>query len=380
MVIGYLKDKEELFDKEDTLKQEKAAIEEKYRIEIEYIEKTIAARIIAYGEDDPEVKQLREKIKLLQQLKGQQLDNVGKSTQQSIWQQLAEFDWSKMSDNWQQGLDLMTQGLQEFADAAINIYGSILQIQNNATEAELQKTQEAYDAKSTALKRQLDQGVISQKAYDAKLQKLNEEKEKKERKLKHEQFAREKTANIIQSVISGALSAAQTLAQWGIPWGLIPMGIALAMTAAHTAAIASQPNPYAKGGYIRGRQYAVMGEQGDEWVASNKLLRDRESASVIAALDDYQRGNRLALQGITFAVPDTKTLSQAISQDRRTFASSNQSSTNYYQNPENSELLKEIRQMNEYLKDPNNRRAYISREIQLEFDEQEKEIRNLARL
>ena len=360
--------------------RQKAAIEEKYRIEIEYIEKTIAARIIAYGEDDPEVKQLREKIKLLQQLKGQQLDNVGKSTQQSIWQQLAEFDWSKMSDNWQQGLDLMTQGLQEFADAAINIYGSILQIQNNATEAELQKTQEAYDAKSAALKRQLDQGVISQKAYDAKLQKLNEEKEKKERKLKHEQFAREKTANIIQSVISGALSAAQTLAQWGIPWGLIPMGIALAMTAAHTAAIASQPNPYAKGGYIRGRQYAVMGEQGDEWVASNKLLRDRESASVIAALDDYQRGNRLALQGITFAVPDTKTLSQAISQDRRTFASSNQSSTNYYQNPENSELLKEIRQMNEYLKDPNNRRAYISREIQLEFDEQEKEIRNLARL
>ncbi len=123
-----------------------------------------------------------------------------------------------------------------------------------------------------------------------------------------------------------------------------------------------------------------MGEQGDEWVASNKLLRDRESAAVIAALDEYQRGDRAALQGITFAAPDTKTLSQAISQDRRTFATSNQTTNNYYQNSENSELLKEIRQMNEFLRDPNNRRAYISREIQLEFDEQEKEIRRLARL
>ena len=64
----------------------------------------------------------------------------------------------------------------------------------------------------------------------------------------------------------------------------------------------------------------------------------------------------------------------------RTFAPSSQTTNNYYQSSENSELLKEIRQMNEYLRDPNNRRAYISRKIQIEFDEQEREIRELARL
>lgn len=364
--------------------RQKNAIEEKYRLEIEHIEKTIAARIAAYGEDDPEVKQLREKIKLLNQLKGQQLDNVDKaaanSGQKSVWQEIAEFDWSNMSGNWQSALNLMAQGLQEFANAAFDIYSSIAQIQDNMMEAELQKTQETYDAKSAALQRQLNQGVISQKAYDARMQKLNEEKEKKERQLNHERFAREKTANIIQATVTGIIAAMQSLANGGgVPWGLIPMGISIATTAAQIAAIASQPNPYAKGGYIRGRQYAVMGEQGDEWVASNKLLRDRETAAVIAVLDDYQRGNRNALAGITFDAPDPKIMSQAVSGNGRTFAPSNQVTNNYYPS-DNGELLKELRQMNEYLRDPNNRRAYISRKIQLEFEEQEREVRELARL
>lgn len=364
--------------------RQKNAIEEKYRMEIEHIEKTIAARIAAYGEDDPEVKQLREKIQLLNQLKGQQLTNVDKaaanSGPKSVWQQLAEFDWSKMGENWQSALGLMSQGLQEFANAAFDIYGSIAQIQDNMMEAELQKAQETYDAKSAALQRQLNQGIISQKAYDAKIQKLNEEKEKKERKLKHEQFAREKTANIIQATIAGLLAAVESFKNGGgFPWGLIPMALSAATTAVQIAAIASQPNPYYKGGYIHGRQYAVMGEQGDEWVASNKLLKDRETAAVIAALDDYQRGNRSAITGITFAAPDPKIMSQAVSGNGRTFAPSNQVTNNYYPS-DNGELLKELRQMNEYLKDPNNRRAYISRKIQLEFDEQEKEIRELARL
>ena len=360
--------------------RQKQAIREKYELEIQLIEKLKAARKAQNGED-ADVSDLEAQIEKLKKLLDQQLSNVDtKSGNKTIWQQLAEFDWSKMSDNWQQGLNLMSQGLQEFANVAFDIYASIAQIQDNLMEVELQKAQETYDAKSAALKRQLDQGVISQKAYDAKLQKLNEEKEKKERKLKHEQFAREKTANIIQATISGIVAIMQGFSQAGPIGGAILAALQAVITAAQIAAIASQPNPYAKGGYIRGRQYAVMGEQGDEWVASNKLLRDRESAAVIAALDDYQRGNRLALQGITFAAPDTKTLSQAISQDRRTFASSNQTTNNYYQNSENSELLKEIRQMNEYLRDPNNRRAYISRKIQLEFDEQEQEIREMARL
>lgn len=364
--------------------RQKQAIREKYEDEIKLIEKMKAARQAQNGED-ADVSDLEIQIEKLKKLLDQQLSNVdtqaANSGPKSVWQQLAEFDWSKMGENWQSALGLMSQGLQEFANAAFDIYGSIAQIQDNMMEAELQKTQETYDAKSAALQQQLNRGVISQKAYDAKMQKLNEEKEKKERKLKHEQFAREKTANIIQALVNGALAVTNIWSQWaGQPIvAAVLTAVAATTNALQIAAIASQPNPYYKGGYIRGRQYAVMGEQGDEWVASNKLLKDRETAAVIAALDEYQRGNRKALAGITFAAPDPKIMSQAVSGNGRTFAPSNQVTNNYYP-ADNGELLKELRQMNEYLKDPNNRRAYISRKIQLEFDEQEREVREMARL
>ncbi len=364
--------------------RQKQAIREKYEDEIKLIEKLKAARQAQSGED-ADVSDLEAQIEKLKKLLDQQLSNVdtqaSKSANKSVWQQLAEFDWSKMGENWQSALGLMSQGLQEFANAAFDIYGSIAQIQDNMMEAELQKTQETYDAKSAALQQQFNRGVISQKAYDAKMQKLNEEKEKKERKLKHEQFAREKTANIIQALVNGALAVTNIWSQWaGQPIvAAVLTAVAATTNALQIAAIASQPNPYYKGGYIRGRQYAVMGEQGDEWVASNKLLKDSETAAVIAALDEYQRGNRKALAGITFAAPDPKIMSQAVSGNGRTFAPSNQVTNNYYP-ADNSELLKEMKQMNDFLRDPMNRRAYISSKIQLEFEEQEREVREMARL
>lgn len=367
------------------VQKQKDAIVEKYNLEIEYIEKTIKARIAQYGEDDPELKQLREKIKILKELKNQQLDNVdknaAKSRQKSIWQQLADFDWSKLSENWQGALDLMQQGLQEFANAAFDIYNSISQIQDNMMEAELQKAQETYDAESAALQKQLNQGVISQKAYDAKMAKMQQEKEKKEKQLKHDQFARDKTASIIQAVINGAVGITQIWAQTGvnpIVAGVLT-GILAAMNALQIAAIASQPNPYAKGSYIRGPQIALMGEEGDEWVASNRLLRDKRTAGIIEALDQYQKGNRAALAGIKFNAPDTKIMSHAGTDAERIFAPSN-TTNNYYQNSDNGELLKEIRMLRKYMEDPRNRQATINRNILLEYERLENSVKEMARL
>lgn len=365
--------------------RQKQAIKEKYELEIQMIEKLKVARKAQNGED-ADVSDLEAKIEELKRLLNQQLSNVdtnaGKSANKTIWQQLAEFDWSKMSENWQRGLDLMTQGLQEFANTAFDIYNSIAQVQDNLMQAELQRAQESYDAQSAALQKQLNSGVISQKNYEAKMAKLQEEKEKKEKKLKHEQFEREKTASIIQATINGALAIANV---WSTNAGMpilaaVLTAVTAAVTAAQIAAIATQPNPYAKGGYIRGKQYAIMGEQGDEWVASNRLLRDKESSAIIAALDEYQRGNRYALHEITIPAPDAKLLSQAVSPARRTFATPNQTTNNYYQSSDNSELLKEIRQMNKYLKDPRNRQAVINRNILLEYERMEDELKSMARL
>ena len=366
-----------------------AEIKEEYALRIEAKQKEIAV-LEQLLKNNPEnadyAKQIEELKKVIQQLEALQGKEIAAvptgNGNKSIWQQLAEFDWSSMSTNWQNGLDLMTQGLQDFAQAAFDIYGSIAQIQDNMMQAELQKTQEAYDAKSAALKRQLDQGVISQKAYDAKMEQLTEEKEKKEKKLKHDQFAREQAANIVQALINGALAITNIWAQWGDQpiVAAVLTAVAAATNAVQIAAIASQPNPYAKGSYIRGKQIALMGEEGDEWVASNKLLRDRNTADIIEALDQYQKGDTKALERISFPQPDLKTVSQSVRRTGGNFAAPTQTNNYYYQNEDDGEVLQELKKLNGYLSDPMNRRSYISRDIQLEFDEQEREVREMARL
>lgn len=336
------------------------------------------------GENDERLKEIE---KTLAFLKGQKSDiqtkydtGFGKDSWASLFG-ITEQDWAAWGLNWEDNLSKMTDRLRTFADNAFELWSAIDSVMQNQADAELQRYEETYNAKSEMLKRQLDSGLISQKRYDAQMERMQKEKEKKEKKLKHDAFERERMANLIQGAVNLALTISSIFANE--PGELIiksaAAAVAAGIQAAQLAVIASQPNPYYKGGYIHGRQYAVMGEQGDEWVASNRLLRERETADIIAALEDYQRGNRNALAGISVPPPDLKSMSQAIPNNGRTFAPSNQTN-NYYTNSDNAELLKEVRRMNEYLSDPANRRAYISRKIQLEFDEQENEIRELARL
>lgn len=337
------------------------------------------------GDNDERIKEIE---KTLAFLKGRKSDiqtkydtAFGKDTWATLFG-ITEEDWAAWDKNWEDNLSKMTDRLRTFADNAFELWSAIDSVMKNQADAELQRYEEMYDSKSAVLKRQLDSGLISQKRYDAQMERMQKEKEKKEKKLKHDAFERERTANLIQGAVNLALTISSVFANE--PGGLIiksaAAAIAAAVQAAQIAIIASQPNPYAKGGYIRGRQYAVMGEQGDEWVASNRLLRDRETADIIAALDEYQRGDRKALAGISIPQPDLKNVSQAVRAGSGTFAPSNQTTTNNYYQSDNGELLKELRQMNNFLRDPNNRSAIISRKIQLEFDEQEREIRELARL
>lgn len=295
---------------------------------------------------------------------------------------ITEQDWATWGQNWEDNLANMTDRLKTFADNAFELWESIDSIMQNQADAELQRYEELYDSKSAALKKQLDSGLISQKRYDAQMEQMQKEKEKKEKKLKHDAFERERVANLIQGAINLALTISSIYANE--PGGVIiksaAAAVAAAIQAAQLAVIAAQPNPYAKGSYIRGKQIALMGEEGDEWVASNKLLRDRNTADIIEALDQYQKGDTKALERISFPQPDLKTVSQSVRRTGGNFAASTPTTNNYYQSTGNDEMLQEMKRLNGYLMDPMNRRSYISRDIQLEFDEQEREVREMTRL
>lgn len=337
------------------------------------------------GENDDRIKEIE---KILAFLKGQKSDiqnkynnSFGKDTWATLFG-ITEQNWAAWGKNWEDNLANMTDRLRTFADNVFDLWSSIDSVMQNQADAEMQRYEELYDSKSAALKKQLDNGIISQKRYDAQMEQMQKEKEKKEKKLKHDAFERERVANLIQGAINLALTISSIYANE--PGGVIiksaAAAVAAAIQAAQLAVIATQPNPYAKGGYIKGRQYAVMGEQGPEWVASNKLLKDEKTKDIVAALDEYQQGNTRALERLTMPAPYLKTVSQAVPEKGRNFAAPTQTNNYYYQNEDDGEVLQELKKLNGYLSDPMNRRSYISRDIQLEFDEQEREVREMARL
>lgn len=336
------------------------------------------------GDNDERIKEIEKTLAFLKNQKSDLTTKYNTGFGKDSWAALFGIDeknWDNWGNNWEDNLEKMTDKLKTFADNVFELWSSIDSIMQNQAEAEMQRTNELYDSKSAALKKQLDSGMISQKRYDAQMEKMQKEKEKKEKKLKHDAFERERAANLIQGAVNLALTISSIYAKE--PGGLIiksaAAAIAAAVQAVQIAAIASQPNPYARGGYIESLQYAMMGEEGPEWVASNKLLRDRQTKPIIEALNEYQQGDTNALDRITMPAPALKNVSQAIPSSGRNFAASN--TTNYYYQAEGiNELLKETRQMNEYLKDPRNRRSYITRELQLEFERQEEEVRAAARM
>lgn len=356
-----------------------------YDIRISLAEAELKAKEDLNDNDEEGLQKIRDLITELKRLRNEvsnMVDNEGKAKRAPKDEGLLSlFNISSM-DPWEENLKRVTNALEELRVTAMDVFNSIAEMQQNAAERELNRFTEAQDAKSRKLQQQLDEGLISQKYYDAQMEKMEAEREKKEKQIRHDEWEREHKASLANAIISGALAASNSLANGGgVPWGLIPMAISLATTAANIALIASQVNPYAKGGYIRKKQIALVGEEGQEWVASNSLLEDKETAPVIAALDDYQRGNRNAMRLMAPTQPAWKNLSQSASQISSTFASNRTPVVHHhYQTAGGDELLKEVKQMNQFLADPKNRQAYISYKIQTEAQKNRDFIKQAAKL
>ena len=235
----------------------------------------------------------------------------------------------------------------------------------------------------------MEQGIISQEYYNAQMEQLEKEREAKEKEVALAQFRREKQAAVAEAIISGIVAAIASFKNGGgYPWGLVTMAMSLATTGAQVAAIESQPEPYYKGGFIEKEKRIVAGERGREWIASNELVTDPETAPVIEALEQYRKGNKSPLRDLQLAVPDERSVSQAAATISRTFTTerTERAVTNNHYHTSQADggtmdrMLEELSALRQYLSDPKNRQTVISRELQLEFEGQENFLRNAASL
>jgi len=162
------------------------------------------------------------------------------------------------------------------------------------------------------------------------------------------------------------------------------MALSIATTGAQIAAIQSQPEPYAKGGWIKKRKLIEAGERGPEWIASNTLVRDKKTRPVIEEMENYQRGLPSIFDQKSISIPNQNIISQAAGTISRNFASSSFGTVNNYYTTSSdkgiNEMIEEIKQLRKYMEDPQNRQATINRRLLKNFDKNEEFLRNIARI
>ena len=145
-----------------------------------------------------------------------------------------------------------------------------------------------------------------------------------------------------------------------------------ASTAVQIAAIVNQPEPFAKGGYVKEKTFFMAGEAGQEWVANNSLLRDANTAPIIESLERYQRGDKSALSALSFPRLNYPSIRSAVD--------SHAGGRNMIVPYDDGEIKEILKSLSLYMKDPKNRQAVISRSSQNAFEQHENFLRNAAKM
>jgi hypothetical protein len=136
-------------------------------------------------------------------------------------------------DNFERAQREKEAAFQDFVSTIQNLASSFVQLQLAQTRAET-------NFQIQSLKTRLDQRLISEEDYNARVLQLQ-----------RQQFEREKSLNRAQALINGAVAATQILSRWSanpVVAGLL-LGLTAASVAAQIATINAQTPGFKEGGY-----------------------------------------------------------------------------------------------------------------------------------
>lgn len=149
--------------------------------------------------------------------------------------------------------------------AAGQIFNSIAQLSNNATQRrlkdELDAIEKEAESEKAILEGKFEKGVLTQKEYEQKLAEIDEQTAERKEQANKEAFEKQKRWNIAQALMNAAMAITKTFAEYGgTPIAWVMSAITAATTAAEIAVIASQK--YARGGELHGPSHAQGGIKG----------------------------------------------------------------------------------------------------------------------
>ena len=147
-------------------------------------------------------------------------------------------------------LEALNIAMQAAGDLVNQFLAASMDKFNQSMDEKFQALSDMYEKDKDKLQEIYDKRLISEELYNRKVQRLDEEKAKKEKALKQEQWRKEHEAAIIQATINTALAVTAALTQLP-PASYVMAALNAALGAVQIGLIASQEMPkFAKGGFV----------------------------------------------------------------------------------------------------------------------------------
>lgn len=218
------------------------------------------------------------------------------------------------ADQWQEvfdNLDKMSarvQLVQMAAQAMSNVWSQFYSMQQANMRRDFDYFAASVDRKKEALSKQLEDGIISQAGYNAKVAKMDEELEKKRAEMEFRQAIAEWRMSLLQAAVNTSVGITSALAM--SPPNFVIAGIVGAMGAVQAGLIAAnrpdKPAGYAAGGPTRGtgirdsygNELADGPYHADEYVIPKWLRQDPQ----IARMEEFIEARRT---GYTRSMPES---------------------------------------------------------------------------
>ena len=218
----------------------------------------------------------REQYRIRKEFIEKELELEGLAAEQraALEEELAEL----IAEKRQQQIE----GLQEYSNAAQEIASSLNSLLAGLEDAKVSKAEDDNEKQKKALDKRLKAGLISQRQYDVQVAAMDEDLDKKKRKIARDQAIREKAMSAMQIGINTAAAIMKIWAEvpkadFGVSTGILT-ALAAAVGAVQLAAVLSTPLPQArKGGRIEGPKHeqggVLVNTEGEERIISSAPAR-----------------------------------------------------------------------------------------------------------
>lgn len=240
---------------------------------------------------------------------------------QSMYDNIANAKF--MSDEW---LDSFAEGLSMVGNSMTEIWSSYAEIATKSEQKELDKFVKVQDAKKKKLQKNLDQGRVSQESFNAQVEAMDAEVERKKAVAARNQAKRERDIALMSAIVNTAAGAVKALPNF------ILAGIIAALGGIQIAKIMATPLPEIPGaetggslqeviraqdgkrfsaannptqrGYV-GRPTIIAGENGTEYVVPAEGVNNPSIRNMLNMIEMARQNGSLA----TINLPQIRTLS-----------------------------------------------------------------------